>query len=65
MTDSDVSMIDMIIAHRKAVEAFTAVSALIPIDDELHALMGVLSDNLEVTFNRLYPSFRFMLSRPE
>lgn len=65
MTDSDVNTIEMIIAHRKAVEAFTAVSALIPIDDELHALMCVLGANLEGTFNRLYPSFRLMLSRPE
>lgn len=65
MTDSDVNTIEMIIAHRKAVEAFMALSALIPIDDELHALMGVLGANLEGSFNRLYPLFRLMLSRPE
>lgn len=65
MTDSDINIIEMINAHRKAVEAFTAFSKMISIDDELDALMGVLGANLEGTFNRLYPFFSLMLSRPE
>ncbi len=65
MTDSDVSMIELILAHREAVEAITAFSSIHPMDDELHALVALLSANLEGSFNRLYPFFRFMLFRPE
>ncbi|EBU0958378.1 hypothetical protein CVX18_23700 [Salmonella enterica] len=55
MTDSNHTILDMIIRHRKAVEAFTALSSMLPIDDDVHPLVELLSANLEASFLDIYP----------
>ena len=55
MTDTNSTMLDLIIRHRKAVEAFLAFSSIHPLDDDLHPLIELLSANLESSFLDIYP----------
>ena len=55
MTDTNPTMLDLIVRHRKAVEAFLAFSSIHPIDDDLHPLVELLSANLEDSFRGIYP----------
>ncbi|EMJ3032877.1 hypothetical protein V7O72_004637 [Salmonella enterica subsp. enterica serovar Rissen] len=55
MTDTNLTMLDLITRHRKAVEAFLAFSSIHPIDDDLHPLVELLSANLEDSFRGIYP----------
>ena len=67
MTDTNPTMLDLIVRHRKAVEAFLAFSSIHPIDDDLHPLVELLSANLEDSFRGIYPHLwaliRQMLNR--
>lgn len=55
MTDTNPTMLDLIIRHRKAVEAFLAFSSIHPLDDDLHPLVELLSANLDDSFRGIYP----------
>lgn len=55
MTDMNPTMLDLIIRHRKAVEAFLAFSSIHPLDDDLHPLVELLSANLGDSFRDIYP----------
>ena len=55
MTDTNPTMLDLLISHRSAVDAFNAFSSIHPVDDELHPLIEILSDNLRTTFLAIYP----------
>jgi hypothetical protein len=55
MTDTNSTMLDLIIRHRKAVEAFLAFSSIHPLDDDLHPLVELLSANLDDSFRDIYP----------
>ncbi|EIF9977521.1 hypothetical protein LF283_005103 [Salmonella enterica] len=55
MTDANPTMLAMIIRHRNAVEAFTAFASLLPLDDDLHPLVELLSANLDDSFRGIYP----------
>ncbi|WP_201525834.1 hypothetical protein, partial [Enterobacter cloacae] len=55
MTDMNPTMLDLIIRHRKAVEAFLAFSSIHPLDDDLHPLIELLSANLEASFLDIHP----------
>lgn len=55
MTDTNSTMLDLITRHQSAVQAFSAFASLHPCNDDLHALIGLLSDNLEASFLEVYP----------
>ena len=55
MSDSNPTMLDLLISHRSAVEAFNAFSSIHPVDDDLHSLIELLSDNLRASFLAIYP----------
>ncbi len=50
MSDSNPTMLDLLISHRSAVDAFNAFSSIHPVDDDLHPLIELLSDNLRASF---------------
>lgn len=54
MTDTNLTMIELLTRHKNAVDAITAFSCMHPSCDDLHPLIALLSENLEVTFAHLY-----------
>lgn len=55
MSDANPTMLDLLISHRSAVDAFNAFSSIHPVDDDLHPLIELLSDNLRTSFLAIYP----------
>lgn len=62
MTDTNPTMLDLIIRHRKAVDALTAFAAIHPLDNDLHPLIELLSANLDDSFRGIYPHICRMYS---
>lgn len=56
MTDANPITPDLIIRHRKAVEAFLAFSSIYPTDNHLYPIIELLSANLSDSFRDIYPS---------
>ncbi|ECS0630063.1 hypothetical protein F2089_24260 [Salmonella enterica] len=55
MTDTNSTMLALIKRHWNAVEAFTVFASLLPLDDDLHPLVELLSANLDDSFRGIYP----------
>lgn len=53
MTISNATINQAIFAHRDAVSALSALSSLIPSNDDMHPLVAVLTSNLEASHNAL------------
>jgi len=53
MTISNAIINQAIFAHRDAVSALSALSSLIPSNDDMHPLVAVLTSNLEASHNAL------------
>lgn len=54
MTDADITINNMLIAHRDAVNAIAAFSLIFPLDNDFHPLIELLSSNLQSTFDGLF-----------
>lgn len=55
MIDVNPTTLDLVMRHKKAVEALLAFSSIYPSDDEFHSLVELLSSNLDDSFKGVYP----------